>query len=507
MDGEYYNMTSLSTLFGGGGEKDDPRKEGLPCIATWTMNDDNARQYDCVVYNSNGLRISNAWATSNHSSPSNYSGGNIKDKYWGYSGDNGNPYRTNSELSSGSSTYMIQACTYNSHLPNNAMMNIAPNGSFGSNRYTSGNSVMHMIRYMCTQVLPEGIRPRCGLTRSDQFLYRSSVVNHAIEAGSPGGERVDLWDDSDLVTIFGQANMSPKNTRSNCYHGNGACGYNERTKTFVIFWRENNDTRCFITKWKLTKNLNDLSIPLKEIFETASSVTTGSEFQLGYSGSQEEHRFSITVGDNDYIRASCFQPSSRIMTWLFDPDLTVGAGFHQTNGQSNISNTTSYGMEQGWPYIGQTYNSTWDNKWHIHYSHYYYYGCGINGFITSTEDPRLYYRISYTGTSWGSSPHAWGRTGFIFNHGGNTDSSDHRVFNLDLKSMKTTTEAYSAGAGYYSSYGDYNQPGNNTALNINDVANWFPAHGYHSTNYPTLLVVNWWPTESGITSYPGGIKQ
>jgi len=499
-------MTSLSTLFGGGGEKDDPRKEGLPCISTWTMNDDNARMYDCVVYNNNGARISNAWSQSNHSSPSNYSGGNIYDKYWGYGGDNGNPYRTNSELSSNSSTYMIKATNYNSHLPLHAMMNVSPTGGFCSNRYTSGNSVMQVIQYMATQVLPEGVRPRCGLTRNGESFYRKPVLNFSQETGGPGAQKMNLWDDSSLVSIFGQNNMSPKNVRSNCNKGKGACGYNERTKTFVLFWRENSDTRCFITRWKLTKNLNDLSVPLREVFETATSVETSSEFQIGYGGSSEQHRFSITVGDNDYIRATGFQDSNRIMTWLLNADLTTPSNFAQTSGEAYLSNTTSYGMEQGWAHIGQTYNSTWDNKWHIHYGHYYYYGCGINGFVTSTEDPRLYYKVSSTGTNDGMSPHAWGRRGFIFNNSQNTDSSDHRVYNLDLSQMKTTTEAYNTAPGKYNSYNEYTQPTNGTTFNLNDYANWFPSHGYNSTNYPVLLAVNWWPNESGTMCYPGGIK-
>jgi hypothetical protein len=501
-------MATLSTLLGSGqATVEDPRKEGLPCIATWTMNDDNARQYDCAIYNSEGSTMGNAWSSTGGSqTPGTYTGGNMKDKYWGYSGDNGNPYRTNGELSSNGSSYKIQATTNSSHLPLHAMMNVSPSGAFHSNRYTSGNSVLRLLNYQITQVLPEGIRPRCGITRDEKLLYRSNVLNFAIEKGSPGGEYINLWDDSSLVSLHGQANISPKNVNSNTYRGKGACGYNERTKTFVIIWKESNNQRTFITRYKLTKNLNDTSIPLREIFESASSVTMSGELTMHWAGDQEAHRFSVTVGDNDFIRCTAFRESDKIASWLITASLTNGPGFHSTNGQLYHSNTTSYGIEQGWEHIGQTYNSTWDNKWHMHYSHYYYYGCGISAFVTSTEDPQLCYKFQQSHTSLGLAPHAWGRTGFIITSSNNSDSGDHRFFNLNLAGMKTTLAAFNSGAGKYHSYNEYTQPTNLTTLNINDYANWFPSHGFQSTNYPVYLNVNWWPNASGAMSYSGGVK-
>ena len=484
---------------------DDPRKEGLPCIATWTMQDDNARRYNCVIYDSSGSQMGSPWAVGMYSSPSDYYGGQIADKYWGYSGDNGNPYRTNSNLTSNSTTYRIKSTTYSSHMPMHAMMNVAPTGMFSSIRYTSGQSMVRTLQYMGTQVLPEGVRPRINLTRSGRWFYRCRALQISIEAGAPGGERIDLWQDAGLVALFGQNNISPKDLSggSSQDNGTGAFGYNERTKTFVIIWNNNSTNVRRFTRYKLTKNLNDMNYSLREIFESASSVETSTNISFGWANSSEGNRWQVTVGDNDYIRCSQFQPSQAFRTWLFNPDFTAGTGFSEGSGQYQHSNTTSYGIEQGWEHIGATNNATWDNKWQAHYSHYYYYGCGISAFITSTEDPQLVYKMQYSDQSDGNPLHAWGKTGWIMPRSTNSDSADHRYYNIDFKNMKTTKDAYDAGAGKYHTYQEFDQPSIGSNISINDYANWFPSHGWYSTNYPTFLNVSWWPTNDGKTSYPG----
>jgi len=484
----------------------DPRKEGLPCIATWSMQDDNARRFNCVVYNSNGHMIGAPWGNSQYSSPNDYGGGIMYDKYFGSSGDNGNPFRTNSQISSNNSSYIIQSTTKSSHWPQHAMMNVSADGMFGSNRWTSGNGMQENMRFMITHVLPEGIRPRLAIQRSGTYLYRSDVM-YGPNANSPGGERFDIWDDPEAVAEFTQNAMSPKSISSSHNQGIGACGYNERTKTLVILWNRSSNTTRYITKWKFTKCLNDPKVPLREVFMTASSVEmSATSLNMGWSGTSEAYRWEVTVGDNDYIRCSNFQPSSRYRTYLVTPDLTLEGG-EGTNAQSYINNTTSYGIEQGWPHIGSQYNSTWDNKWHIHYSHYYYYGAGISSFFTSTEDPRVYYKWEQQSSNGGRSPHAWGRTGFIFSYtDGNADSSDVHFYKVDFRGMKTTTDAIAEGAGYYFSNTERAQPSNASALSISGGSGLFPSHGYHTTNYPTFLNVTWWPTADGRTSYSGDTR-
>ena len=493
----------------------DTRKEGLPCIATWSMNDDNARRFDCVIYDSTGSQIGSPWGYGTNSSPGDYYGGLVADKYWGVNGDNGNPFRTNGTLASNSSNYKIKATTWASHHPQHAMMNVSPQGSFHSNRWTSNGGVYEVHRNMVTQVLPEGVRPRCALTRNGEWLYRSRALNMT-QQGSAGGDKISLWEDTDLEAKFGGGaggTISPRSIEGSMNKGFGACGYNEATGEFIVLWRWNGSTASRITRWKLTKSLNDFNYTLKEIFLSAASVEmTSSNFALGWGGSSEAYRWMITVGDNGWIRMSNFKESDDFTTFLVDPTtLALASASHQSNGDNRFSNTTSYGMEQSWMHLGCTYNSTWDNKWHVHYCHYYYYGSGIQTYIISTEDPRVVYRWSYSETNDGNSPHAWGKTGFIFNKSSNSDSNDHTMFNLDLAGMKRTTEAIAAmpstiaeGAGTYYGYQRTIQPTTMFAdLNLTDQSYWFPAHGWSSTNYPCLLNVNWWPTKDGIMQYPG----
>lgn len=481
---------------------DDPRKEGLPCIATWTLQDDNARGLDCVVYDSNGMQLGSPWAYALYSSPSAYTGGIFRDKYFGQSGDNGNPYRTNSTLSTSSSTYKIKDLTYSSHWPQHAMVNVSPDGRFSSNRYTSGNSVMNGMKYQITQVLPEGVRPRLAITRSGSWLYRSNVM-FGVTANSPGGERMNMWNDASLISLFGAENISPQPSKPSMSQGIGACGYNERTNTFVVIWRQSSTQDTAITKWKFTKNLNDPRIPLREVFESASSVVTTTGHTMGWAGTNEAYRWQVTVGDNDYIRCSNFYNGQWYRTWLFNPDLalTPDSG---TNGQYSHSATTSYGLEQGWPHCGSQYNSTWDNEWHVHYGTYYYYGCGGLMYFTSTRDPRLVYLWRDTSSSDGRSPHAWGRSGFVFNYPeSNSDSSDHGFYKIDFRDMKKTTEEFDQGAGTYSSSSEVTQPSSGSTVSPAGTTQWMPSHGYHSTNYPCFINVTWWPTADGRTSYSG----
>jgi hypothetical protein len=479
------------------------------------MNDDNARRFECAIYNSSADRIGNAWGYGTYNNPNDYYGGLVADKYWGMNGDNGNPYRTNSELQSNSGNYTIKATCKSSHHPQHAMMNVSPTGAFNSNRWASGNGVWKVHRDMITQVLPEGVRPRCALTRENDWLYRSPALNIASNQAAAGGDKINLFDDNDLQTKFGSSTFSPQGIQNDMNRGNGACGYNEATNTFVILWRRSGNVQSRITRWKLTKSLNDFNYTLKEIFLSATSVEmSANNFSVGWPGSNEAFRWLMTVGDNDWIRMSNFRESDDFTTFLVDPTtLELDSGSYATDGDSRESNTTSYGMEQGWNHLGCNYNATWDNKWHIHYCHYYYYGSGIRSFIISTEDPRVFYKWGYADTNDGNAPHAWGKTGFLFNKSSNSDGSDHGFFQVDLAGMKRTTEAIAAmpssiaeGAGTYYGYSRTIQPTINTDLNLTDSNYWFPSHGYNSTNYPTLLNVNWWPTASGIMTYPGDIR-
>jgi len=52
-------------------------------------------------------------------------------------------------------------------------------------------------------------------------------------------------------------------------------------------------------------------------------------------------------------------------------------------------------------------------------------------------------------------------------------------------------------------YTNVNLSSNYEAIANTDQGGLVPNHGYHSTQYPRLLNVNWWPTKDGIMQFPG----
>ena len=211
---------------------------------------------------------------------------------------------------------------------------------------------------------------------------------------------------------------------------------------------------------------------------------------------------------------------------MFHLDSSVASNFIHTNTPDStgenygalsssfsyyMSLTTSYGYDQGVDHIGMQYNSTWDNKWHMHFCQYYYYGCGLMAYVTSTADPRVCYKIEAQNTSYGISPIASGTTGFILSRSQNSDGQNHYWQNMNMLGAATTYEQIAANTaagmtyprGKLFTYTNINLTGNYQTIPQTDQAGLVPSHGYHSTNYPAMLNVNWWPTKDGIMQYPG----
>ncbi len=502
----------------------DPRKEGLPMFATWTMYDDQFRYVQCSTYGPDGSQTNNPWAYSLYSSPSAYRGGVMQDKYMGYSGDSQAWYRTSSSISSNDTNYMVGRTQDNTHWPSAMSLNIGPTGQFASNIGPSGNSSYchpYAMRFMTTQVLPEGVRPRMFLANHNSYIYRSYKPSQSSQG--IGLDRVN-WHDADMVAAFPDIS----NRRSGYDTTYGMSGYNEKTGYYVLFGKTSN-RNVDMFKWKIpdTHRLTDPKVNLKEAFLNAT------EFEYrqmdnadNLTSTEGYYRGVITVGDNGYCRWTRFNQNDCTRTYLFHLDSSVASQFIQnsandsngenygaqsTSYQYNIGNTTSYGIDQGQYHIGVVYNSTWDNKWHIHFSHYYYYGAGMSAYVFSTADPRVCYRIANSNSSYVCSPIAWGRTGWILSRDQNSDGSDHYYHNINMQGMETTHEKIqeNVAAGVSNPYGQaytYSEWAPTSYFeNISntDRSGLVPAHGYHSTNYPRLLNVNWWPTKEGHMQFPG----
>ena len=88
------------------------------------------------------------------------------------------------------------------------------------------------------------------------------------------------------------------------------------------------------------------------------------------------------------------------------------------------STTTSYGANQGAQYYTK-FHTTWDGTWGMIFSPYYYYGCGLNAFCMSLENPRKFISVNQTKSSRSNPWVPWGRTGF---HGGWSDNTDSEMW-------------------------------------------------------------------------------
>lgn len=511
--------TSTSSNSGSDSGIIDPRKEGLPMFAVWSMYDDQFRYVQCSTYATDGTQTNNPWAYAVYSSPSgDYQGGVMQDKYMGYSGDSQSWYRTSSQISSNSSSYMVGRTQDNTHWPSAASLNIGPTGQFASNIGGSGNTsygYANHFKYMTTQVLPEGVRPRMFIANQNQYIYRSLKPCHSNGTGSVNFDRLNWYSDSEMQSRFPELSNRRYSTSY------GMSGYNEVTGDFVLFMKTSND-HSDMFHWKLRDTLYDTTKTLREIFLNASSFQYRNMDGLYNMSSQDGYyRGVVTIGHNGYCRLSRFGDSQYTTTHLFHLDPSVASGWigsgspdslgNTYGGTSSsygyrISNTTSYGMDQGNEHTGIQYQSTWDNKWHLHFSQYYYYGAGMSAYVTSVEDPRICYRFEDHNSSYTCTPIAAGVRGWIFGRDQNSDGSDVYYWNFDMAGATTKYDDIATkGRGKMFTYTeiDLDSVGNYNQISATDWSSLVPAHGFYSTNYPRIMNVNWWPTKDGRMQYSG----
>lgn len=510
-----------TTPAAGSSSSSDPRKEGLPMFASWVMHDDNFRGIQCSTYSSDGMQTNNPWAYSLHSSPgSNYHGGVMNDKYFGKSSDKPQWFRTSSDISSNSSSYLVGRTQDNTHWPSAMSMNIGPTGQFASNIMSGTNHRVKSHRYMTTQVLPEGVRPRIFLANDNLTIYRTSSPSIGARYGV-GGQQLNITESAMTAAFPGI--LSRRYGTSY-----GMSGYNEKTGYYVLFAKTSNGN-VDMFKWKIGADyrLTDPKVNIREAFLNATDFEYRQmDNSYNLSGSDGYYRGIITVGDNGYCRWTRWGEGNGVYTHLFHLDSSVSSNFITSNSPDStgetynsdnnnynykISITTTYGIDQGDDHIGIGYQSTWDNCWHLAFGQYYYYGAGMMAYVTSTADPRVCYRIENSNSSYGCSPIASGTTGFIFSRDQNADGANHYWHNFNMLGAVKTYEEINANIaagtdnprGSIFTYTNVNLSSNYEAIANTDQGGLVPNHGYHSTQYPRLLNVNWWPTKDGIMQFPG----
>jgi hypothetical protein len=275
----------------------------------------------------------------------------------------------------------------------------------------------------------------------------------------------------------------------------GMVGYNDRTRTLVAVFAKDGSNNYRMHIWKnqglnnslnsdnyhsgtLRRFLSEAKIGLSDSGEAASYQYFDFQWQANSSQSYNESRYRMRVvpGDNGLIGMARFVPSNITHYATYDPAAsTLNTSFN------TISNTTSYGIEQGQKY-GMRHQITWDNNWVAAFAPYYYYGSGVNVFFIDTRDPRNYYTGQWSSTSEGGQILPIQENKFIMGRSQNSDGNvGMYVSTIDPEGIlqtgrdKTTTRAN----------------GSSISLTQNDNNGMMDTQ-YTSTNYPALVAMPHW---------------
>jgi len=454
-------MSTLSFLFGSGNTV-DPRKEGLPLFGIGYA--DFNQQTSLRVIDSNFNIVGSPWGAIFNTTVG-YSSGMHADAMWGYGGgssqDMGNWRGSLSTEGYSSYSQWIRSMHQHDQYPMGMYVDLSPEGMFnGQTLHGFSNTKTLRGRFLINQILPEGCRPR------RYFQMQSNTFRECPNMGS-------------LLNGIDSVDLSTFRTLNGYTIGQGSAGYNEKTKTLVTL--HYSGTAIQINRFVSTVDLNTC-VSLGSFF-AAATVTSATGTRTGSDNSGDT---VVIVGDNGYVAVN-YRSSNTQYADLINPDNTYSNGYF-----TSISNTTSYGTDQGAPYYNKM-QLTWDGKWAAAYTAYYYYGNGLSCYVHSTEDPRRHFKINNTSSgSYGCAFLPLGKSGFMFALGENTDSSP--VY-MNVYNFSNTARSGTGSTTYSNQGSDGNvATANGGALNASTY-NYNNLHGgYGSTCYPIFFTVNQWPT-------------
>jgi hypothetical protein len=383
------------------------------------------------------------------------------------------------------------------------------NGNIGSNGWTSywmGSTSFYQADTHWYYRISKG-RANSAVAMNPDGMDANMPYWGVIIGNTGKRQKISLYNNNNNLRVYprgvqngylDQISLSSTTYATNWFGGTtyGSVGYNERTGTVVVIEAKDGSNNYRLHRWINTgegRSLNQSNYKagmLHRFFsEARNGLTTNGtasynsyDFQWQANSSQNytesRYRMRVIVGDNGIIGMQRFVPSNITHYATFTPSSGV-----LTTSYNTISNTTSYGMEQGNKY-GARHMITWDNNWVAAYNVYYYYGSGMNVFFLDTRDPRNYFVGQYADTSNGCSLIPFNKNKFVWTyHVSNADgTSGMRITIIDLegpsKTGRTMNTTISNGA--------------NIDLSKNIMNGIFDTK-YTSTNYPLLLPVQRWP--------------
>ena len=492
-------MATLSNLLGGSsGGTIDHRKEGMPLFGLFGATSDQNTQMTFRIFDSGFKMVGSPWGAVCNST-TNYRFGILSDASHAYNmsdfgTDIGHDNLTSETYSDWTKYFksMYQIDQY----PHAQYYTSSRDG------FISWQSFHHYTSHLeyqngWTKInmnLPEGVRPR------RMFLNRRNSLREMM-VGNQSAAAIDHYDYTSHKLDNGQTYAT-------------GTGYNEKNKMLVMVHAgdEGGNTSKCIHIFKSSKCLNHVT-KIKDYFDNLTST----EYFTDTWTSQNNRDMTVCVGNNEWVGFG--HKNSNSMRY---------AGFNCKNGQSlgttgaariyigwqdfNGSTTTSYGASSGSQYYTK-YNTTWDGTWGMIYAPYYYYGCGINGWCMSIENPRKFISINQTKTSRSNPYVAWGRTGF---HGGwsdNTDSEPWRTYSWSFD--PTDSDHTTTTKVYYGSTDNNDIIRNDNSTRASDVTNKTGNYGLtnsrvgihggnHTTCYPVLCGIDWWGNYGNQDAAYGG---
>ena len=489
-------MSNLSKLFGSSGSTTDPRKEGLPLFGMWGGSSDMNTQMQFRVFDSNFRVTGSPWG-STCDTTTNYRFGILADGSHAYAmNDHGTDFHSNLTTEGYSSWTNYQKSMYQVDQYPHCFHYTASRDGFVTwqsyHQFTS--SFEYQVGWTkLNQVLPEGIRPRRTFTNR-RHTMREFMGNSDCNCDYYNYESHLLNTDQAYAT---------------------GTGYNEMCKMLVMVHsgNESTNTSKTIHIFKSSVDLN-ATTRIKDFFDNLEWT----EYFTDTWTNQNVKDWTVVVGNNGWVGFGLKQSNSK-RYGVFDCN-QKGVGVDTTGASRQWSTwhdfagstTTSYGATNGHQYYTK-FQTTWDGTWGMIYSPYYYYGCGINAFCMSIENPRKFININQTKSGRANPYVAWGRTGF---HGGWSDNCDSEVwqtyaFAFDPKDSDHTidTRVYKGSTSGEGAMPDNNSLvggdyANKTGVCSLDAMRTGLHGGTQTTNYPMLMGINWWGSYGkGDASYGG----
>ena len=487
-------MANLSSYLGG---NVDPRKEGLPLFGLWGQESGGNHNTNFRIFDSGFRNVGSPWGGATGTT-SNYR--------YGIMGDASHAYSMNDHGTNFNSNHTTETYTsYNSYCKSVYQIDQYPHAFYytasrnGHCSWQSYHQITSSFEYTVgwtklNMVLPEGYRPR------RMFCNRRNSMRE--KSGNNSCASIDHYDYTSHLL----------ETTNDYATGTG---YNEKTKTLVMIHSggEGDSAAKTIHIFKSGKNLNSCK-KIKEFFDALTSV----EYFTDSWPLPNNKNWCVVVGNNDWVGFGAKTGNTKKYCAF---DCSVKGGSAHITGASRRyldwqdfagSTTTSYSAENGNQYYTR-FNTTWDGKWGMIFSPYYYYGPGINAFAMSLENPRKFISINQTKSAYPNPYTAWGRTGF---HGGDSDNTDSTSWQTYSFSFDPTDSDHTVDTTVYmgSSSGEATVPDSNAHVGgsyTNKTGSCSLAEsytqltgGFNSTCYPVLIGLNWWGAYGSADQSYGG---